>query len=72
MVINLKDLLISVHIDIYFFISLIPRWGALPYPLPAGHVDIRHWAKPKGEVYYGPGPYDEGCIKIATILDLAQ
>jgi len=35
-------------------------------------VDIRHWAEVEGEAHYGPDPYEEGSIKIATILDLVE
>lgn len=58
--------------DIYFFTDLTSHGEVLPYPLPAGHVDIHHWVKPEGEGHYGPNPLEEGCIRIATVVDLVK
>lgn len=72
MVFRQTDMLISVHIDIYFVTHQLPRGDALPYPLLARHVDIHRWVEGVGEVHCGPIPYEVGCIRIATILDLTE
>lgn len=72
MVIRLMDFSISFHTNIYFVTSLLPRGEEQPYPLLAGHMDIWHWVEAEGVAHCGCDPYEEGCIKIKVVLNLAE
>lgn len=54
--------------DVYFFTRLVHQEEFLPYPLPAGWVDIRRWVV----AHYGPNPIEDGCVSKPSILDLME